>query len=258
MIRNVLGSVLALVGAAAAVLSPFRHWYDGRLGREYGIGDPFTGITSGHPGVWGSILLFFLFTALLTVVGVLVRSRSLVAVAGLAVLGFTVLWMVRQGQAADGLAVTSGGSGLRWGVAGAAVGGVLTLLGAFLMSGRRGGGRRARRWPGGRRTPDEEYADEGRPAHGAHGAHDDPARSYRTPGAEHPDTWPPTQEPGPSVQTSTLPEPERDPYTGPEPRTGPPPAPGPSPESPGPGDQDTAHLPPVTDEEPGAHRPPRD
>ncbi|NEC66205.1 hypothetical protein [Streptomyces sp. SID9727] len=34
MIRNVLGAVLALAGAAAAVLSPFRDWYDGRLGRR--------------------------------------------------------------------------------------------------------------------------------------------------------------------------------------------------------------------------------
>ncbi|MFI9625179.1 hypothetical protein [Streptomyces sp. NPDC052042] len=200
MIRNVLGSVFALVGAAIAVLSPFRHWYGGRLGRHYGILDPFTGITSGRPGLLGSILAFFLFTALLTLIGVVLRSRSLVAVAGVLVLGFTVLWMVRQGQTAGGLGITTSGSGLRWGVAGAAVGGVLTLLGAAMMAGRRGG-----------RRPVPEGQ----------------ARPYTAPGSEHPDTWPPTQEPGPSAQTSTLPEPEADPYTGPDrdPREGPRPGP---------------------------------
>ncbi|MET9915964.1 hypothetical protein ABZZ04_02640 [Streptomyces sp. NPDC006435] len=106
MIRNVLGSVLALAGAAAAVLSPFRDWYDGRPG----------------PG---------------------------------------------------------------WGLAQAAAGGVLLLAGVVVLSG----------WPG-------------------RGARD---RPYTAPGSEHPDTWPPTQEPGPSVQTSTLPEPEPELYTGPPP-----------------------------------------
>ncbi len=59
MIRNVLGAVLALAGAAAAVLSPFRDWYDGRLGRHYRLGgDLFTGtgVTGTHPGgLFGSL-----------------------------------------------------------------------------------------------------------------------------------------------------------------------------------------------------------
>ncbi|MEE1771820.1 hypothetical protein PUR34_27610 [Streptomyces sp. JV185] len=186
MIRNVLGSVLALAGAAAAVLSPFRDWYDGRLGRHYRIEELFTGIGPGRPGPLGSILLAFLFAALLAVVGVVLRSRLLVAAAGVVVLGFTVLWMVRQGQALGSLAVAGDGSGLRWGVAEAAAGGVLLLVGAAVMSGRR-------------------------PARRTH------AQPYAAPGSENPDTWPPTQEPGPSVQTSTLPEPEPEPYTGPDP-----------------------------------------
>ncbi|MFF9351017.1 hypothetical protein [Streptomyces sp. NPDC014734] len=202
MIRNVLGSVLALVGAAAAVLSPFRDWYDGRLGRDYRIADPFTGITAGRPDLMGSIFLLFLLTAVLTVIGVVLRSRSLVTVAGVVVLGFTVLWMVRQGQETGSLAIASDGSGLRWGVASAAAGGILILLGAALMSGRRGGGWRGR----GRHPAHDEL----------HPAHEGQDRPYAAPGSEHPDTWPPTQEPGPSVQTSTLPEPEPDPYTGPD------------------------------------------
>ncbi|MFJ5194925.1 hypothetical protein ACIQCQ_22875 [Streptomyces sp. NPDC088394] len=191
MIRNVLGSVLALAGAAAAVLSPFRDWYDGRLGRHYRVDELFTGITAGRPGPLGSILVAFLFAALLAVVGVVLRSRLLVASAGVVVLGFTVLWMVRQGESVGSLTVAGDGSGLGWGVAGAAAGGVLLLAGAAVMSGRRGAGRRS-----------------------VHERHD---RPYAAPGSENPDTWPPTQEPGPSVQTSTLPEPEPELYTGPDP-----------------------------------------
>ncbi|MFE4332196.1 hypothetical protein ACFRQM_23075 [Streptomyces sp. NPDC056831] len=224
MVRNVLGSVLALAGAAAAVLSPFRDWYDGRLGRHYRIDELFTGLTGSRPGTLGSIFLAFLFAALLAVVGVVLRSRLLVASAGVVVLGFTVLWMVRQGESVGSLTVAADGSGLQWGVANAVGGAVLLLLGAVVMSGRRGGRRPAR---GGRDQP------------------------YTAPGSENPDTWPPTQEPGPSVQTSTLPEPEPDPYTGP---TAAPRRPGPPP---GPEDQDTAPHPVVPDEGPDSRRPPR-
>lgn len=191
MIRNVLGSFLALLGAAAAVLSPFRQWYGGRLGRHYRIDELVTGITGSRPGPLSSILGVFLFAALLTVVGVVLRSRLLVAAAGVVTLGFTVLWMVRQGEAVGSLTVSGDGSGLRWGAAEAAAGAVLMLLGASVMSGRHGGGRR--------------------PVGKGHG------RPYHSPGSENPDTWPPTQEPGPSMQTSPLPEPEPDLYTGPPP-----------------------------------------
>ncbi|MFF3258764.1 hypothetical protein ACFYWO_06245 [Streptomyces sp. NPDC002932] len=188
MIRSVLGSIVALAGAAAAVLSPFRDWYDGRLGRHYRIDDLFTGITAAHPGLFGSILLPFAFAAVVTVLGVVLRSRLLVALAGVVVLGFTVLWMVRQGRAAGELTVTGDGSGLQQGVAIAAGGGVLLLLGAALMP--------ERRRSAGRLEP------------------------YDAPGSANPDTWPPTREPGPSVQTSPWPEPEPDPYVGPEPPPG--------------------------------------
>lgn len=188
MIRNVLGSIVALAGAAAAVLSPFRDWYDGRLGRHYRFGDLFTGVTGTHPGLFGSILLPFLLAAVVTVVGVVLRSRLLVALAGVVVLGFTVLWMVRQGQATGSLTIAGDGSGLQQGVASAAGGGVLLLLGAALMSGR---------------------------GRGRLGPRADRSRPYVAPGSADPDTWPPTREPGPSAQTSPWPEPEVDPYVGP-------------------------------------------
>ena len=62
MIRNILGSIVALAGAAAAVLSPFRDWYDGRLGRHYRVADLFNGISARRaPGPLASIWLPFLF-----------------------------------------------------------------------------------------------------------------------------------------------------------------------------------------------------
>ncbi|WP_103532816.1 hypothetical protein [Streptomyces sp. SM11] len=194
MIRNILGSLVALAGAASAVLSPFREWYDGRVGRDYRVRDLFEGITVTESGVLVSILLPFLAAALLVVVGVVLRSRLVVALAGLMVLGFTVLWMVRQGQAAGSLVVGGDGAGLQVGVANALAGGLLMLIGALLMRGRRS--RRERR-PERVREPVEPYA---------------------APAADQVDTWPPTQEPGMSVQTSPWPEPEADPYTGPDPR----------------------------------------
>ncbi|MEU7279112.1 hypothetical protein AB0A69_10085 [Streptomyces sp. NPDC045431] len=137
MIRNVIGSVLALVGATAAVWSPFRAWYDGRLGRHFRVADLFSGISDSRSELWVSILLPLAFGALVALVGVLLRSRVLVGLAACVVLGFTILWMVRQAQVADGLAFDDPGSaGLGWGVVIALVGGALLLLGAAVMAGR--------------------------------------------------------------------------------------------------------------------------
>ncbi|BFP53009.1 hypothetical protein SCMC78_28160 [Streptomyces sp. CMC78] len=188
MIRNILGTVVALAGAASAVLSPFRDWYAGRAGHEYRVRDLFEGITATESGVLVSILLPFLVAALLVIVGVVLRSRLVVAFAGVVVLGFTILWMVRQGQAAGSLVVGGDGAGLQVGVVNALAGGVLMVIGALLMRGRRS--RRER----------------------------EPVERYAAPAADQVDTWPPTQEPGMSVQQSPWPEPEVEPYTGPDPR----------------------------------------
>ncbi|MGI5469354.1 hypothetical protein [Streptomyces sp. CA-132043] len=137
VVRNVIGSLIALIGAAAAVWSPFRPWYDGRHGEDFRVADLFNGITGTGADVMRSLLLPMLAGAVLTLLGVLLRSRLLVTLAGLVVLGFTVLWMVRQGQAAGSLTAGSGGRGLGVGVAAAVGGGILLLLGALMMSGRR-------------------------------------------------------------------------------------------------------------------------
>jgi hypothetical protein len=137
MVRNVIGGILALAGAAAAVLSPFLGWYDGRDGRDYRVRELLGTLSTARPGTWTSLLLPLAVAALLTLVGLALRSRTLVTLAGLLVVGCTVLWMVRQGQAAHGLAIEPDGSGLGPGVAYAAGGGIALLLAAVVMSGRR-------------------------------------------------------------------------------------------------------------------------
>ncbi|MGP4004869.1 hypothetical protein, partial [Streptomyces sp. 8N706] len=136
MARNALGSAVALLGAAAAVASPFRAWYGGRQGQDIRVEDLVLGATAVNAGLWESLFVLMLFVALVTLLGVLLRSRLTVALAGIVALGFTILWMVRQGQAVGSLTV-GGDVGLGAGVALAAGGGLLILLGAVLMAGRK-------------------------------------------------------------------------------------------------------------------------
>ncbi|MFD5748261.1 hypothetical protein [Streptomyces sp. NPDC127033] len=157
MVRNIFGSILALAGAAAAVLGPFRAWYDGRAGRDYRVADLFNGVTPNGSGLVTSLLLPFAFAALVALAGVVARSRLLVALAGLTVLGFTVLWMVRQGQAAGSLTISGDGSGLGIGVAYTAGGGAALLLAALLMSGRRRAGRDGERAPAPQQYEPQQY-----------------------------------------------------------------------------------------------------
>lgn len=137
MVRNIMGSLLALAGATAAVWCPFRAWYDGRHGSDIRVDDLFTGVgvTDHDAALLGSLFLPMGFAALLTLLGVLARSWAAVALAGCLVLGVTVLWMVRQAQFSGSL--TAGGDGLDTGVAIAVAGGLLLLAGAFLLSGLR-------------------------------------------------------------------------------------------------------------------------
>jgi hypothetical protein len=222
MVRNALGSILGLAGAAAAVWSPFRAWYDGRLGRDYRIADLFNGITDAKAEPAGSLLLPFAFAALVALVAILLRSRLLMALAGLVVLGFTVFWMVRQGQAEAGLAVKADGTGLGTGVAYAAVGGVLLLLASALMDGRR---RKRKNEPAPRGTAGATYEPTARqpepaydpPARNPEPAYDPSARrpeadyevTARQPGAPYD---PPARRPEPTYDPSARhPEAEHDP-----------------------------------------------
>ncbi|WP_329197285.1 MULTISPECIES: hypothetical protein [unclassified Streptomyces] len=138
MIRNLLGSLLGLIGAAAAVWSPFRAWYGGRHGRDYRLADLFStgGITDAKAALFASLLLPFCFAALLALVAIVRCSRALMALAGVVVLGIAVLWMVRQGQAVDGIAVGTDGKGIGEGVASAFGAGALLILAGAVMRGR--------------------------------------------------------------------------------------------------------------------------
>lgn len=136
MIRNVLGSLLVLIGAAAAVWSPFRPWYDGRQGRDFRLGQLFdgNGITGSGASLFTGLFLPMLVVGVLALLCILLRSRLLGLVAGVLTLGFTILWMIRQGLSDDGL--TTGDGGLNSGVWLGLAGGFLLLLGAVAMRGR--------------------------------------------------------------------------------------------------------------------------
>jgi hypothetical protein len=148
MVRNILGSLIALVGAAAAVWSPFRAWYDGRHASKIRVGDLFTGLTGHNAAVLGSVFLPLAVAGLLTLAAVLFRSRIATGVAGLLVLATVVLWGFQQARTPANLSTHS----LDSGVAYALIGGVLILIGSALMSGRPGKGRHRTE---GRTVPDE-------------------------------------------------------------------------------------------------------
>ncbi len=137
-IRNTIGLILAVIGAAAAVWAPFRSWYSGRLGHDFRVWELFTGagVTNSGAGLFASMFLPLLVGAVLTLLGVVFRSRLLVLVAGIITLGFAILWMVRQGQAQGGLTVTGDSVGLGSGVGLALAGGLLMLIGSAIMGGR--------------------------------------------------------------------------------------------------------------------------
>jgi len=136
-VRNSVGSLLALLGATATLISPWLAWYGGRHGSSYKFYEVFgTGITSSVSGVMDSVFLVFLVAAIITIVGVVLRSRAVVLIAAVLALGFVILWMIRQGQAAGQLAVTGDSRGLGPGLAVAFGGALAMFIGALLMKGR--------------------------------------------------------------------------------------------------------------------------
>ncbi|WP_326689677.1 MULTISPECIES: hypothetical protein [unclassified Streptomyces] len=199
MIRNSLGLLLALIGAAAVVWSPFRPWYDGRHGRDFRIDQLFQGggITGAGAALFTGIFLVMLVLAVVAVVGALLRSRMTVAVAGVLALGFTVLWMVRQGQAAGSLSMGVGG-GLASGAWLALGGSVVLLIAAAGMKGRPTSARHGR---GSRHLDAAPVApgsrqDDAAPLEQPYaGTPQEPATYPQQPTAYPPGTGRPTQEP---------------------------------------------------------------
>lgn len=137
-IRNTIGLILAVVGAAAAVWAPFRNWYNGRVGHDFRFWELFTGtgVTNSGAGLWASMFLPLLVAAVVALVGVVLRSRLLVLLGGIIAFGFAVLWMVRQGLSQGSLTVAGDGRGLGSGVGLALLGGLLMLIASAVMGGR--------------------------------------------------------------------------------------------------------------------------
>ncbi|WP_053170749.1 hypothetical protein [Streptomyces sp. SBT349] len=136
MWRNVLGSALAAIAAAAAIASVFLDWYGSRDGRHFKWPQLFTtqGITGGNGNLLTGLFFPMLIAAIITAAAIVLRSRLLMTLAGLLVLGFTILWMVRQYQVAHSLTVGPGG--MSWPVIGPLAGGTLLLIAAASMEQR--------------------------------------------------------------------------------------------------------------------------
>ncbi|TRV71680.1 hypothetical protein FKN01_31445 [Streptomyces sp. 130] len=123
--------LLALAGAAALVLSAFQPWYEGREPREVELTDLFTGLgPETASGTGSSMLVLLAGAAAVAVLGLLLRSRAVLAAACLAGLATGVLWTVQQIRAVAPVAfeVTDVQRGL-WN----AGGGVLALMIAALV-----------------------------------------------------------------------------------------------------------------------------
>ncbi|UED85780.1 hypothetical protein [Streptomyces profundus] len=136
MVRNSIGAVLALIAAIVGIGSVFFNWYGGRDGRHYRWWDLFNGagVTGSNAALFAGLFLPMLVAAALAVAGILLRSRLLTALSGVAILGFTILWLVRQYNTTDSLLIGQGG--IKWAMLAALGSGLLMLYAASTMAGR--------------------------------------------------------------------------------------------------------------------------
>jgi hypothetical protein len=130
--RYMIGSLLALLGAAAAVYSPFRPWNAGTHGHDYGFTTLFDGFTGSKAALMASLFTPLLVAAILAVLGVLAQSRVLVFLGGLIALATVVLWLIQQSRTPGGLSSSSLGSGIALSLGGAAA----MLVGAAVLERR--------------------------------------------------------------------------------------------------------------------------
>lgn len=212
MVRNILGSLLALIAAALAVYSSFRPWYDGRAGRTYRLQQLFTtdGFSGSQAPLFMGLFLPLAVAALVTLIAVVLRSRWLTAVAGLIVLATAVLWCVRQAES-QGLYIGQGSGGTGIGAATAVGAGLLLLVAAVVLrgrwprsrAGRHAGARRTREQPGGDADIPPPQPTQARAPHAPAPPplEEQPAQVplwYGTPGATR--SRPPEDQPAPSAE----------------------------------------------------------
>ena len=101
--RRLIGLVLVVAAAAAAVWSAFVDWYGDREGQDIRLQDLFNGITLQSSDTMASLLIPMLISAVLVLAGILVWWRWLWALGGALVLATVILWAVRQAQTVGGL-----------------------------------------------------------------------------------------------------------------------------------------------------------
>jgi len=145
--RRLIGLVLVVAAAVAAVWSAFVTWYAGRNGRDIRVHDLFNGLTPQKADSLGSLLIPMAVSAVLVLAGIVVWWRWLWALGGLVALATAILWGIRQAQTVDGLHASLMGNG----PATAACAGAAMLLAAVLASGR---GKKTRQEPAERLSPE--------------------------------------------------------------------------------------------------------
>ena len=145
--RRLIGLVLVVAAAVAAVWSAFVDWYGSRNGSDIRIQDLFNGITLRTADSLGSLLIPLAVSAVLVLAGIVVWWRWLWALGGLVAIATAILWGVRQAQTGDGLHASLMGNG----PATAACAGAAMLLASVIATAR---GKKARQQPDDRLSPE--------------------------------------------------------------------------------------------------------
>lgn len=109
--RRLIGLVLVVAAAVAAVWSAFLDWYGSRNGSDIRVQDLFNGITQQTADSLGSLLVPLAISAVLVLAGIVVWWRWLWALGGLVAIATAILWGVRQAQTLEGLHSGRMGSG---------------------------------------------------------------------------------------------------------------------------------------------------
>lgn len=145
--RRLLGLVLVVVAAAAAVWSAFLTWYSSRDGTDIRIQDLFNGLTFQKSNTYGSLLIPLAISAVLVLAGIVVWWRWLWALGGLVAIATAILWGVRQAQTVEGLHSGLMGNG----PATAACAGAAMLLASVIATAR---GKKSNQQPADRLSPE--------------------------------------------------------------------------------------------------------
>ena len=138
--RRLIGLVLVVVAATAAIWSAFLDWYGNRNGSDIRLQDLFDQMTLQTADSLGSLFIPMLIGAVLVVAGIVVWWRWLWALGGVVVLTTVVLWLVRQAQTPAGLHAVLVGAG-PWLAASA---GALMLIASVVATAR---GQKVRKEP---------------------------------------------------------------------------------------------------------------